>query len=152
MFGGLFDKKETENEIKILTGPLENFQTETIASNSDTILLSSYDELDGFKFLKLRIIGPLNVRTQNGGEVKFIGESGSIICEIDNNEISTYYEKKVKIGITEVDIDLEEDLIQMIENEVISKVEILIKKHHVSLDMVKQDLLKTSLTVVDEEE
>jgi hypothetical protein len=53
----------------------------------------------------------------------------------------------MKIGITELDVDLDEELVDMIENKNISSVQIVIKKSNLNFRISNQKLLQTIINI-----
>lgn len=122
----------------LLTKKVQSFKGKLFATGDDGDLFGELSDINGFKFLNFKILGPLNVHIYNGCKIIFESASKKHEIESDSLEIYTDYSKKLNLGITEFDIDLVEELENILRNETITSIQISINKKILSFtpDMV----------------
>jgi len=148
MFKKLFAKKNSAEIDEIRQERLDSLREKGVAGNEMSLVIPQFEDLDDYQFLKLVFVGPLNVKTMDGGEVKFITADQSLSVDADNYEIATEFSKKLGIGVTEIDLTLDEALRDVINNMVLSQIEVKIKKSTFLLDVYNQGLLKETIDAV----
>jgi len=132
---------------KIMTEKVDAFDGYLIGSNEEFNLYAEIFVINEFKFLKLSVVGPLKVESFDGCKLTFVAEKGELKMESDNMEIDTDYSKKLKIGITEFEVDLEDELFDMIENQNMKSAQVSIKKSNLEFQITNQNLLQTIIKV-----
>lgn len=132
---------------KLMTEKIDQFEGQVIAENEDFLLYAELLMLDEFKFLKFSVLGPLKTEVFEGCQLMFESEAGKFEVESDTMEISTDYSRKLKVGITEFDIDLDDELIDMIENQNMKSLQIVIKKSNLDFRITNQKLLQTFINI-----
>jgi len=132
---------------KIMTEKIDQFQGQIIGENEGFLLFAEIYAFNEFEYLKLRLLGPLKVQTFDGCQITFFSDQGELGMESDTMEIDTDYSKKLKVGITEFDFDLEDELIDVIENQKISSVQISIRKSKLDIPITNQNLLKSLMKI-----
>ena len=135
---------------KRMSEKISQFKDQVIGENEDFLLCAELLVLDEFKFLKFRILGPLKVDVFEGCRLLFRSEMGDLEIESDTLEIATDYSRKIKIGITEFDIDLDAELINMVDYQNLECLQIAIKKSNLEFKITDQKLLQTIINVEEE--
>jgi len=77
----------------------------------------------------------------------FSGENSSFEIESDTMEISTDFSNKLRIGITEFEVDLETELIEMILNESIKSITLTFQKTSTTFNLLNQLLLQSQVEI-----
>lgn len=113
----------------LISRNIQNFNGILLAENKDSELYGKIYEVNGFKFLNLKILGPYNIHVYNGCQVIFSSDKKTKEIESDSLEIFSDYSKKLKLGITSFDIDLEETLETDIRQNEFQNILILIDKN-----------------------
>jgi len=152
MFKRLFSKSSEKKKSKPEPKNIQELRDNAFASRDDSMILAAYQELDGFKFLFIRLVSPLNVRTFDGGVVTFECQNKTIVKESDNFEINTDFTNKYGLGITELEIDYDEELEDMIKNQTMKTIHVKVKKKEVTVDVTNQALLDSIVSYVPDEE
>lgn len=136
--------KDLEN---IMTEKINTFKGNPVATNEDFEVYFDVLFLDEFKFLNIKVLGPLNIETLDGCMLNFISDNNNLQIESDSMEIISDFSRKLNIGITEFDIDLDEDLITLIENDSINTILLTIKKNTFTFSVKDQKQLNTLITL-----
>lgn len=131
---------------KMMKAKIESFQDKSIAANDRFELFCETREINGFHFLNIKLLGPFDIHTYDGCNLTFVSNMGSYELESDTMEIDTDFSASLNIGITEFDIDLEDELLKLIRNEVLESIRIQFKKESFSLTVHDQERLSQSLT------
>ena len=132
---------------KRMSEKITQFEGQIIGENEEFLLYAELLVLDEFKFLKFRILGPLSVEVFDGCKLFFRSDMGNLEIESDTLEIATDYSRKLKIGVTEFDIDLDVELINMVDNQNLVSLQIAIKKSILQFKITDQKLLQTIINV-----
>ena len=111
-----------------MTEKIRRYTETTFAASETTEVFASMQDVNGFKFLTITLAGPASVRTFKGCKVLFSGPAKQKELESDTVEIETDYSKKLSMGLTSFDIDLDGDLEQEIRNRAFEKLEVHIEK------------------------
>ncbi|HMQ59045.1 MAG TPA: hypothetical protein PKE06_00180 [Flavilitoribacter sp.] len=111
---------------QLVAREIMNFKGNKIATGDQNILFASTQEVNGYLFLKLSVLGALHMGQKTECQVKFNGTSISITVDSDQREIETSYSTTLEKGITKFDILVEEDLMDFIRNEPQFSISILI--------------------------
>ena len=135
---------------KRMSEKISQFKDQVIGENEDFLLCAELLVLDEFKFLKFRILGPLKVDVFEGCRLLFRSEMGDLEIESDTLEIATDYSRKIKIGITEFDIDLDAELINMVDHQNLESLQIVIKKSNLEFKFTDQKLLQAIINIEEE--
>jgi hypothetical protein len=143
----LFVKIMNAQVDKMMTEKIQNFEGEPVATSDTSGLYAALIDLNGFQFLNIKLVAPLNINTYNGCNVKFTSKSTDLEIESDTTEISTDFSSKLGIGITEFDLDLEEELISMIENDTITSISVQHERQVVHLSTIDQAALKARINL-----
>jgi len=136
-------KRDVDN---LMTEKIQRMHGTEIAGNDTAGLLIQFAELNGFKFLEFQVIAPLKVKTFKGCVVTIKGAKGSLEIESDTMEIDTDYSKSLGLGITEFDIDLEDELIDMIKNDILQSITIKVDGKMLVLTVKNQAELQAKIT------
>ena len=126
---------------------IDQLDGDPFALSDDAQLFAEIFVMDEFKFLRFKILGPLKTESLEGCQLLFVGDETALEMESDSIEIKTDYSRKMKIGITELDVDLDEELVDMIENKNIRSVQIVIKKSNLNFRISNQKLLQTIINI-----
>ena len=126
---------------------IDQLDGDPFALSDDAQLFAEIFVMDEFKFLRFKILGPLKIESLEGCQLLFVGDETALEMESDSIEIKTDYSRKMKIGITELDVDLDEELVDVIENKNISSVQIVIKKSNLNFRITNQKLLQTIINI-----
>lgn len=111
-----------------MTQKVNNFKGKAFAASDNTEVFGEMLEINGFKFLNIKLVGPLKVKTFKGCTVVFHAPAKQIELESDTMEIDTDYSRKISLGITGFDIDLEEELETLIREKSITHFDVTIDK------------------------
>jgi hypothetical protein len=140
-----------EEDIR-MTEKVKTFKGVSIAKNYNSQLYAEKLELAEYKFLTITIVGPFNVKTNMGYTVGFESDSGPIVIETDTMDIISDYSKKLELGITQFDIDLEDHVIEQIVNLQIKKIWIDIGDYKPLYLLEEPEVLKEIVLAIPEKE
>ena len=132
---------------KGMSEKISHFEDQIIGENEGFLLSAELLVLDEFKFMKFSILGPLKVDVFEGCKLLFKSEMGNLEIDSDTLEIVTDYSRKLKVGITEFDIDLDAQLINMIDNQNLVCLQIAIKRTKLEFKITDKKLLQTIINV-----
>lgn len=142
---GTWLRKEAD---KLSNARINSFEGKPFASNGHSNICAKAFDLNKFKFLKIAVIGPLNVNTDEGCKVIFeINNKELPEIESDSTEIKTDFSATLGIGITEFDIDLSDELQDAILNSNTAAISISIKDGFVKFLVPDTTLLKAALEI-----
>jgi hypothetical protein len=166
---GLFKKKTAEpakeartdfdrllqEQLKIVKeSPLES-----ILSNPDSEIYCQSVLLNGYRSLSLVITGCINLNTIEGCTLVLKGENETYECKSDGDIVKGDYSERLQIGVTNFDIDLDDDLVAFVAKEKIISAQIQtrngqLRKTKVEIDYptVNQELFDKILNLQEEEE
>ncbi len=142
MIGGLLRRKMEIDAEAFMVEKIKNFKGAVIGRGENSILCAEFREVDGFQFLGFKILSPLNIKVYQGCDIEFSGHGKTLKIESDSLEIETDFSKSYQLGITEFDIDLEDDLIQMIQEDKVQTIGIKFKKKSVVFSVSNLEYLK----------
>ena len=148
MFKKIFGKKDNSEQATIREEKLNSLREKAFAANENTLAIPQFEDLDEHQFLKLLLIGPLNVKTFNGGVVRFNSNSKEVEYDIDNYEIATEYSSKLGIGVTEIDLTMDDEMRKLIEDEKLLTLKIDIKKKSFDMEIINQKLLQEAISPI----
>jgi len=146
IFGRLMVMDANLTYDKIMKEKLEAMDAAPLASNENSELHGELLDVNGFQFIGLKLVGPMKIESFQGCDLTFSGSFGEFEMESDSMEIKTGYSRGLKIGITEFDIDLDEELIDLINNKTIDSITIKVKKDCYTLDAVNQEQLRALIS------
>ena len=149
---GTWMRKEAD---KLSTARINSFEGKPFASNDYSKICAKAFELNKFKFLKIAVIGPLNVNTDEGCKVIFEMDGKELPeIESDSTEIKTDFSDTLGVGFTEFDIDLSDELNSAILSASSAAISITVKGGFVKFLVKDTTLLKAALDIapVAEEE
>ena len=135
---GLLSMLIEEDAEKLSTEKIKSFKGTPIAEALNAKLFIEFLELAGFKFLKFKLFSTLEINTFKGCKVVFTSSNQEIFLDSDTMEIVTFSSKKLKIGLTEFDVDLPDDLMKMFTNEKLMSITIIHRKNGVQLRVINQ--------------
>lgn len=92
---------------KYFTKKVREFKGKIVGTNENSELYGELHDVNGFRFLNFKILGPLNVHVYRGCKLYFEGGSQTLEIESDSQEIFSDRSKTLGIGFTSIDIDLE---------------------------------------------
>lgn len=133
---------------ELMTKKVKAFKGVPFGKNDDSEVYADLIDLNGFRFLTIKILGPLNIKTYKGCFTHFKSGDGTIKLEADTMEIETDYSQKIKLGITRYDIDLTEELERLIRAKKIFSIQIVFENKAVHFDVESPDIL---INVIDSE-
>ena len=117
---------------KAATERINSFQGTPFASNDYSKIYANLYELNGYKFVNLKIIGPVEVVTLDGCKAKFELQDGQFMeVDSDSTEINTDFSMTLGSGITEFEIDLGDELLDYINSKNISAISFSFKNSFV---------------------
>ena len=128
---------------KLTVERIKKIKEAPFASNDYSKIFATTFEINEFKFIKIKVLGPTQVETFDGCKVKFEGAFEFIEIESDSTEINTDFSFSLGIGITEFDIDLEKELIDMIIHEKLESISITFSKITIKFFINDISLLKS---------
>lgn len=137
---------------KIITEKIKNFEGIELAVDAHSSVFVTASEVNGFRFLEFHVVGPMNLQLNTGCEVTINGNLGKIELESDNQEINTDFSETMGIGITLIEIDLEEELLSMITNDRLISIEVNSKKQAFTFEVKHQHNLQELLLKLTKEE
>ncbi|NOQ72482.1 MAG: hypothetical protein GQ574_10800 [Crocinitomix sp.] len=166
---GLFKKKTAEpvkeartdfdrlmqEQLKIIhESPLES-----ILSSPDSEIYCQSVLLNGYRSLSLVITGCINLNTIEGCKLVLQAENGTHECPSDGDIVKGDYSERLQIGVTNFDIDLDEELVEFVATQKITSAQIQtrngqLRKTKVTIDYptVNQELFDKILNMEEEEE
>lgn len=130
-----------------MTEKIDQLDGGLLALGENCQLFAEIFVMDEFKFLRFKIVGPRKIESLEGCKLVFVCNEFELEMESDSIEIKTDYSRKMKIGITELDVDLDEELIEMIENREISSVQIVLKKANLFFLTKNKTLLQNIINI-----
>ena len=166
---GLFKKKKSaevkeartdfdrlmQEQIKVI----EESPLDPILSNNDSHIYCQSIRLNGYRSLALVITGCLNINTIEGCTLILQSDNGAHECKSDGEMVKGDYSERLQIGVTNFDIDLDEELIAFVANQKITSAQIKtrngqIRKQNIEFNYptVNQELLDKILNMEEEEE
>jgi len=107
---------------KLCTQKIQNFVGHKIAESEHGSVYAEQSELNGFKFIRFFIIGPYEFDTKDGCLVRLSHTDGDLTLESDNMEILSDVSYTLQLGLTEVEIDVEDALIALGKNGAIHSI------------------------------
>jgi len=107
---------------KMCTQKINQFEGHKIAESEHGSVYAEQSELNGFKFIRFFIIGPYEFDTKEGCLVRFMHASGDLTLESDNMEILSDVSYTLQLGLTEVEIDVEDELVEIGQHASISSI------------------------------
>ena len=110
----------------------DNSPVEPIFSNAESNIYCQPTILNGYKSLSLIITGCLKINTIEGCTVTFHTEKDTYVANSDSEIVKGDYSDVLNIGLTNFDIDLEDDLIVFSENKTILSVTIETRNGQIS--------------------
>lgn len=119
--------------------------------NQEVDLYSSYIQLDEFKTLMFTLVGSFSCKTFKGAEIHLIGSNDQLVVQSDMQEIDTDYSKKTNVGITEFDMELDDDSIQFLTNNPLEKIEFIFENSGIAFSITEGQKLIDSLSLIDHE-
>lgn len=143
MFENLIGKYFRNEAEKNITKWIDELEGSPIGESDHSKIYASYNELNEYKFLKFKLLSSLNVSTFDGCEIKFVTDKRELKIHTGKTEIMTLFSRTRGQGITEFEIDLEEDLKSMIDNETLKMAYITFKKKSTELPISNQEYLKS---------
>ena len=163
---GLFTKtkkkKATSDFDKLLNEQLdilEESPLEPILWNEESKVYCQSILLNGYRSLSMIITGYLKINTIEGCTISLIGEKENLTLKSDSDIVKGDYSEALNIGVTNFDVDLDDDLIEFIGKEKIVSAKLetrngqLIKsKLEFNYWEVDQELFDRILNMTDEEE
>ncbi len=146
----LLTQTETEGG---MSEKMKAFRGILIAKNQYAELYAEKLELADFKFLSLTIVGPYDVKTSTGFTVGLTNDIGiTTELETDTTEIISDYNKKLHLGITQFDIDLEDKIIEQILKDRIHKIWVDMGDEKSTFTIEDSKILKEIILVSPSEE
>lgn len=128
---------------KIVGEKLSDFKGVSVANNTVSELFANVFDLGEFKFLNFQLFSQVQVDTLKGAVVSFYGDELLKSIESDTQEIHTSFSRKLNIGLTEFDLDLDDELRNLINDQTIKRIEITFEDDRkVNLIEIHQDKLK----------
>ncbi len=122
-----FNPQQLNDETdKMITREILNFKGNRVADNEDNELFAKTLEVNGYLFLKITVIGALNIRLKNACKVRFSGYFTAFTIASDDESIQTSYSTRLNKGITRFDVLMDEDAMGFIRKESLITLTILV--------------------------
>ena len=137
-FGSL--KAAERNHIDTYTEEkMEAIDGEKIASIKNGGIWVKFQELAGYNYLNLLIIGQNKIKTFNGSTLTFLSENNEIELKLnsDTREIESEFSNVSNRWITEISFDITDVNIDVIQNKTSSKIQLVSKKTEEIFDTLK---------------
>lgn len=119
--------EERINE-KAVKGKIDQLEGRVFAKNEKAWAFAELVTVAEYRFLSIRLVGPLKVQTFKGCKLVFEGNSQHIELDSDTVEIKTDFSKKLGVGITDFDIDLEIGLEDLFRQKTFTTMRVVIEK------------------------
>lgn len=133
---------------KISSGRINSFKEKAFAENDSSKIYGRAFELNGFKFLKLTILGPLQVKTHDGCKVKFEVDNHELpAIDSDSTEIKTDFSGSLGIGLTEFDLDVDDALIAQLNEKEVNSISISFPNNFIKFLIQDPTLLRAALVI-----
>ena len=142
MFERAFLKIIANQADKFLAEKIKQFECLEVGENENSFFGLEYTDLNGFKFLEFKLVCPIEFNTYKGCNVIFHTETEFLEIESDTKEIISTYSTNINLGISEFEIDLEEELINLILNEKINSIEIVYNKESILFNNINQEHIR----------
>ncbi len=150
VFRFLWNKAVNHEWEGLMKEKIEAIEGDLIGSfNQDTDLYSSFTQLDEFKSIVFTIVGNFTCKTFKGAEIHLISSDRELIALSDTQEIDTDVSTKMKLGITEIEMDLDNEQINFLKANPLTKITFTIEKQSISIPILHPERLINSLTLVD---
>lgn len=95
---------------------IQNFKAPTFAKGDAGTLHGVRSDADGYKFLRIALFGSPKIKVVKGCTLEFKNNSGATLkCSSDTKDIESVYSDKLKKGITEFEIYLDQELLQSLK-------------------------------------
>lgn len=92
---------------------IENFKAPSFAKGDVGTLHGVRSDADGYKFLRIALFGSPKVKVVKGCTLEFKNNSGdTVTCSSDTKDIESVYSDKLKKGITEFEIYLDDEVLR----------------------------------------
>ena len=111
-----------------MTEKIARFQGKSFAGNENSEVFGELLDVNGFKFLNIKLVGPFKTHVYKGCKVVFQAEGKNFEVDSDSLEINTDYSRKLSIGITTFDIDLDGELEAAIRQNSVKAMEVIIDR------------------------
>jgi hypothetical protein len=148
MIGRLFNEILERDADAYFTKKVREFKGKIIGANENSELFGELNDVNGFKFLNLKILSPLNVHVYKGCKLFFAFESEILEVESDSLEIYTDYSKKLKMGITSIDVDLE-NIEETLRSRNLKSIRFEIEKNIISFEIHHPNFIEVLDTPVE---
>ncbi len=150
---GIFSKiisQAAQDELdRLMTEKIRKFSGKPFASFENERAFAKYNALAGFKFLEITILANYEVKTFRGGQVTFSNKEKRLTVETDSMEIETDYSNTLSLGMTRLEIDITEELVDFINKTPVSDLEITIDNIPLLMKISDLNLLREVINTED---
>ncbi|MDG1331797.1 MAG: hypothetical protein P8P74_05675 [Crocinitomicaceae bacterium] len=95
---------------------IQNFKAPSFGKGEVGTLHGVRSDADGYKFLRIALFGSPKIKVVKGCTLEFKNNSGATVkCTSDTKDIESVYSDKLKKGITEFEIYLDDELIKSLK-------------------------------------
>ena len=140
MFRFLFKAAVNHEWEGLMKEKLAELEGNQIAVSGDgNQLFLAFSQMDEFCFLEFTIVGPYQTKTFKGANSTFVSaNSRTCVCASDTQEIDTDFSVKQRIGITQIDVDLTDELMSFIQNNKLIEIHFEIEKQIIQFNEVDE--------------
>ncbi|MDG1916041.1 MAG: hypothetical protein P8I55_15815 [Crocinitomix sp.] len=149
-----FDRLMQE-QLKII----EESPLDPILSNGESDIYCQMIVLNGYRSLSLVITGCININTIEGCKLVLISDNGNYECNSDGDIVKGDYSERLQIGVTNFDIDLDDELVDFVANQNITSAQIQTRNGQlrksvieITYPTVNQEIFNKILNAVEEED
>lgn len=138
---GLFGKYVNYETEKLVAETVKSFSGNQVAGSGDHILCAESSKVGEYIFLSLSFRSEHNVQTTDGCEVDFKSGEESMTVLSDVDEIKTHYATNIGLGITELSIEVEDELKEFLNGHTVSSIAFRFKKQLIEFTEVDTSAL-----------
>lgn len=129
---------------------LQQVEGDFIGEIENIKLLSAYNQLDDFKTVVFTIVGKFKCKTLHGCDIYLISQGQKHSIKSDTQEIDTDYSSRRELGVTEIEMELDEDTIRFIENHPIDNISFFIDKVELNIPIQSPEIITNYLNFIEE--
>lgn len=129
---------------------LQQVDGDLIGEIENIKLLSAYNQLDDFKTIVFTIVGKFKCKTLHGCDIHLMSEGQKHSTKSDTQEIDTDYSPRRELGLTEIEMELDEDTIRFIRNHTIDTISFFIDKAELCISVQFPEIITSYLNFLEE--
>ena len=126
---------------ELITPKIKAFKEASFAKGTDGTLHGQRSDSGGYKFLRVKVYGPLNVKTIKGCDVTFHTKSKNIEISSDSKEFETSFSVELGIGITEFELFLDDSNMKELSQSM-NKITVKIKRKKYEFEVTNSNSFK----------